>query len=73
MPQTTMARLCTQADEYAATFFLPVALLYAVTDGLYILGVHGPLRQQTSPVIIEQPVPTGVDALESWVESYLIQ
>ena len=53
-------RLLVQIHGYIAVFFLPMALLYAITGGFYILGQGGSDTRSTIAVqLAEKPVDAG--------------
>lgn len=72
MPPTVMTNVWMRTHNYVSVFFLPVALLYAVTGGLYILGVHGGAdRKEIIEVVSAQPMPQDIEALRTFVGTQL--
>ena len=56
-------RLLVLIHGYIAVFFLPLALLYAVTGGLYILGETGGDDRTTVSVAVTTPPQSAVEAI----------
>jgi hypothetical protein len=56
---------------YVSIFFMPVAMIFAVTGGLEIFGFHGSSREQTIEVSLTQPIPDDIDAQQSFVAEQL--
>jgi len=72
MPPKAMANLWMRTHNYVSMFFLPVALLYAVTGGLYIMGIRGGADQkETIEVASAQPLPQDIEALQTFVGTQL--
>ncbi len=72
MPPRTMTNVWMRTHNHVSMFFLPVALLYAVTGGLYIMGIHGGTDQKVIvEVAPEQPLPQDVRALQRFVTTQL--
>jgi hypothetical protein len=71
MQANTPANIWMRTHNYLSMFFLPVALLYAVTGGLYIMGVKGGTDRQVIEVATEQPLPQDAGTLQAFVEAHL--
>jgi hypothetical protein len=56
---------------YVSVFFMPVAMMFAVTGGLEICGFHGNSREQTIEVPLTQPLPEDINAQQSFVAEQL--
>lgn len=57
---------------FTAVFFLPMAILYAVTGAIYILGQHGSYANEISvPVISDEQWPAREDAAILFVNKIL--
>lgn len=72
MPPKAMTNVWMRTHNYVSMFFLPVALLYAVTGGLYIMGVHGGAdRKEIIEVATAQPLAQDAKALQTFVGAQL--
>ncbi len=50
-------KLCRALHSYLAMFFLPVAILFAVTGALYVFGITGDLNTKTCEIKLDEPFP----------------
>lgn len=54
-----------------ATFFLPIAVMFLVTGGLYTIAIKGSYKSTTHPVVLKEPLPSELGALVSMAEGEL--
>lgn len=68
MAPKMMANLWMRTHNHVSMFFLPVALLYALTGALYIMGIQGGTNHKTIvEVTAEQPLPQDIKALQTFI------
>lgn len=66
-------RTLVKLHGYTAVFFLPFALLYAVTGVLYIVGESGAAPQTVLAIPLEDGWPATVDVASAVVDSVLLE
>ena len=71
MPVKLTSRFWMKIHLYISTFFLPVAMIYAVTGGLEIFGFHGSSREQTIEVTLDEPLADDMDTRQAFVTNQL--
>jgi len=50
-------KLCRCLHSYLAMFFLPVAILFAITGALYVFGITGDLNTKAYEIKLDKPLP----------------
>src|SRR4030042_1186827 len=71
MPAKLTAKFWMTIHLYISVFFLPVAMIYAVTGGSEIFGYHGSSHEQTIEVPLDEPIADDIDAQKSFVAEQL--
>lgn len=56
-----------QWHAYMSCFFLPLALLYTFTGGLYLLDVKGDIASSSEFELASRPISEELSALEQWL------
>lgn len=50
-------KICRCLHSYLAMFFLPVAILFAITGALYVFGIKGDLNTKSYEIKLDEPLP----------------
>lgn len=71
MPGKVTSRFWMTIHLYVSIFFLPVAMIYAVTGGLEIFGYHGSSSEQTIEIPLDEPLADDIYVQEAFVTEQL--
>lgn len=64
-------KLWMKIHNYVSAFFLPLAMIFIITGMLYLLGVHGTMKQQKIDFQVESSLMQNPDALTEAVKTKL--
>ena len=73
VPAKLTSKFWMKIHLYVSIFFLPVAMIYAVTGGTEICGYHGSSRELTLEVPLIEPLQDDIDSQQSFVAEQLVK